>query len=171
MSEKEDYQRLLQMSTSSGSNPKLCVCYTYPPLNYLLLRRLGTAPERPLGGPSDDGSLPIPESNIGHKLLAKMGWKYGQAVGARQEGITEPVKVHLLAVSSVSSFTDLYLRPKQTKDSVDWAFGKSSIHNLTYRRIHRSTIENITTLQIERYDYAPASMRLFLASSRRALFA
>lgn len=34
----------------------------------------------------------ISSDNIGHKLLSKMGWKEGEAVGASKTGITAPVK-------------------------------------------------------------------------------
>ena len=35
---------------------------------------------------------PIAESNIGHKMLSKMGWKEGESLGNnRQDAITEPV--------------------------------------------------------------------------------
>lgn len=33
----------------------------------------------------------IGESNVGHKMLQKMGWKQGQGLGKKEEGITEPV--------------------------------------------------------------------------------
>eukprot|EP00955_Chlamydomonas_euryale_P118482 366546-Chlamydomonas_euryale.AAC.15 len=34
----------------------------------------------------------IKSDNIGHKLLSKMGWKEGEAVGASGTGITAPIK-------------------------------------------------------------------------------
>jgi len=33
----------------------------------------------------------IPEENVGHKLLAKMGWKEGDCLGKTNDGILEPV--------------------------------------------------------------------------------
>ena len=35
----------------------------------------------------------IPEENVGHKLLAKMGWKEGDCLGKTNAGILEPVSV------------------------------------------------------------------------------
>jgi len=35
----------------------------------------------------------IPEENVGHKLLAKMGWKEGDSLGKTNAGILEPVSV------------------------------------------------------------------------------
>ena len=34
---------------------------------------------------------PIAETNKGHKLLAKMGWKEGQGLGRDEQGLSEPV--------------------------------------------------------------------------------
>jgi hypothetical protein len=34
----------------------------------------------------------IDDSNIGHRMLMKMGWKEGQALGEHEDGITEPVQ-------------------------------------------------------------------------------
>lgn len=33
----------------------------------------------------------IPEENVGHKMLAKMGWKEGDSLGKTNTGILEPV--------------------------------------------------------------------------------
>ena len=50
----------------------------------------------------EDKSLPIksasvtkeiPTDNLGHKMLAKMGWKSGEGLGKTSSGITEPVNV------------------------------------------------------------------------------
>ena len=37
----------------------------------------------------------ISENNIGHKMLAKMGWKSGEGLGKSQQGIAEPVTVQV----------------------------------------------------------------------------
>ncbi|KAI7867471.1 uncharacterized protein EV154DRAFT_571635 [Mucor mucedo] len=42
-------------------------------------------------------SVPISSSNIGHRMLAAMGWKQGNAIGNNGDGITEPVKVFMRA--------------------------------------------------------------------------
>ncbi|GIL47887.1 hypothetical protein Vafri_4521 [Volvox africanus] len=42
--------------------------------------------------PNDGGSAPIATSNIGFKLLQKMGWKEGKGLGKQEDGIVEPVK-------------------------------------------------------------------------------
>ncbi len=34
----------------------------------------------------------IGSDNIGHKLLQKMGWREGDALGGTQKGITQPIK-------------------------------------------------------------------------------
>jgi len=34
---------------------------------------------------------PIPESNVGRKLLRAMGWKEGQGLGANEDGIAQPI--------------------------------------------------------------------------------
>jgi len=34
---------------------------------------------------------PVPEENVGHKLLSKMGWKEGDSLGKTNTGILEPV--------------------------------------------------------------------------------
>ncbi|KAG0172459.1 hypothetical protein DFQ28_005087 [Apophysomyces sp. BC1034] len=38
------------------------------------------------------GVAPIGESNVGHRMLAAMGWRQGDALGANNEGITAPVE-------------------------------------------------------------------------------
>lgn len=38
-------------------------------------------------------SVAIEESNIGRKMLQKMGWKQGQGLGKKKEGITDPVYI------------------------------------------------------------------------------
>jgi hypothetical protein len=43
------------------------------------------------------GSVPISSSNIGHRMLAAMGWKQGDAIGSKEDGIKEPVKVFMRA--------------------------------------------------------------------------
>ncbi|GAN05174.1 hypothetical protein MAM1_0084d04643 [Mucor ambiguus] len=42
-------------------------------------------------------SAPISSSNVGHRMLAAMGWKEGEAIGSNENGIKEPVKVFLRA--------------------------------------------------------------------------
>ena len=37
----------------------------------------------------------ISDSNKGHKLLQKMGWKSGEGLGKSQAGIVEPVSHHV----------------------------------------------------------------------------
>lgn len=37
--------------------------------------------------------IAISDKNVGHKLLAKMGWKEGKSLGKTQEGILEPVSL------------------------------------------------------------------------------
>lgn len=37
----------------------------------------------------------ISEENIGHKMLAKMGWKSGEGLGKKHQGIAEPVTVQV----------------------------------------------------------------------------
>lgn len=39
----------------------------------------------------------IPKENIGHKMLAKMGWKSGEGLGKTGDGITQPVTVDILS--------------------------------------------------------------------------
>ncbi|KAI8341840.1 hypothetical protein BC941DRAFT_414661 [Chlamydoabsidia padenii] len=49
-------------------------------------------------GPSTHGTVvahnaaPITESNVGHRMLAAMGWKAGSGLGSNQEGITDPIE-------------------------------------------------------------------------------
>ncbi|VDI56706.1 G patch domain-containing protein 2 [Mytilus galloprovincialis] len=38
-----------------------------------------------------DEASPIPETNIGNKMLQSMGWKPGSGLGAEGEGIQTPV--------------------------------------------------------------------------------
>ncbi|KAI9485494.1 MAG: hypothetical protein EXX96DRAFT_545301 [Benjaminiella poitrasii] len=43
-------------------------------------------------------SAPIASSNLGHRMLAAMGWKEGEGIGASSsEGIKEPIKVYMRA--------------------------------------------------------------------------
>jgi hypothetical protein len=45
--------------------------------------------------PTVSASKPIPDDNIGNKMLKKMGWKSGEGLGANNDGIREPVSVFL----------------------------------------------------------------------------
>ena len=38
-------------------------------------------------------NMPIPESNVGHRLLAKMGYRPGQSLGKSQTGLTAPISI------------------------------------------------------------------------------
>ncbi|KAI8642436.1 G-patch domain-containing protein [Parasitella parasitica] len=42
-------------------------------------------------------STPISTNNVGHRMLAAMGWKEGEAIGNSQKGIKEPIKVFMRA--------------------------------------------------------------------------
>lgn len=42
-------------------------------------------------------SAPIASNNVGHRMLAAMGWKEGEAIGNNENGIKEPVKVFMRA--------------------------------------------------------------------------
>ncbi|KAG7461110.1 hypothetical protein MATL_G00206510 [Megalops atlanticus] len=51
----------------------------------------------PVGGPSTTGlvgenALPIPESNMGNRMLQGMGWTPGMGLGPEGKGITEPIR-------------------------------------------------------------------------------
>ncbi|GAN10311.1 conserved hypothetical protein [Mucor ambiguus] len=37
-------------------------------------------------------AAPINESNVGHRMLAAMGWKQGEALGSKSEGIVAPIE-------------------------------------------------------------------------------
>ena len=38
--------------------------------------------------------MPIPEANVGSRMLRSMGWDPGSGLGKRGDGVTEPVQVH-----------------------------------------------------------------------------
>ncbi|KAI8888231.1 G-patch-domain-containing protein [Backusella circina FSU 941] len=38
-------------------------------------------------------ATPISSSNVGHRMLAAMGWKQGDAIGSNENGIKEPIQV------------------------------------------------------------------------------
>lgn len=42
-------------------------------------------------------STPISSDNVGHRMLAAMGWKEGSSIGNTEDGIKEPVKVFMRA--------------------------------------------------------------------------
>lgn len=55
-------------------------------------------PDRPSSKPVHNsvvgaGAEPINESNIGHRMLAAMGWKHGDSLGTNNEGIAAPIEV------------------------------------------------------------------------------
>lgn len=35
----------------------------------------------------------IDKNNFGHKMLEKMGWKHGKGLGAKENGVTDPLNV------------------------------------------------------------------------------
>jgi len=36
---------------------------------------------------------PLPESNIGHQMLKKMGWREDQGIGKSNQGMVRPIPV------------------------------------------------------------------------------
>lgn len=38
---------------------------------------------------------PIDETNVGHKMLLKMGWKAGESLGETGTGIIDPIKAEI----------------------------------------------------------------------------
>ncbi|KAI9268189.1 G-patch domain-containing protein [Phascolomyces articulosus] len=53
--------------------------------------------EKPMSNPVENKVVgadvaPIGESNVGHRMLAAMGWKQGDALGANNDGITAPIE-------------------------------------------------------------------------------
>jgi G-patch domain len=58
--------------------------------------------KKPRGGPNDaakprmgdvvgDRAKPLTDSNLGHRMLMKMGWTPGVALGAEANGILDPI--------------------------------------------------------------------------------
>ena len=58
---------------------------------------------RPYVQPTKDG---LDESNIGNKMLQKMGWNKGSGLGKSQSGITDPIQVRICVV--LNDCTALY---------------------------------------------------------------
>ncbi|KAG5276902.1 hypothetical protein AALO_G00111080 [Alosa alosa] len=53
----------------------------------------------PMGAPATTGTVgenapPIPDSNMGNRMLQSMGWNPGSGLGPEGRGITEPVRAH-----------------------------------------------------------------------------
>ncbi|RKO88815.1 hypothetical protein BDK51DRAFT_28806 [Blyttiomyces helicus] len=46
-------------------------------------------------GAQSSMDLPLPSTNIGFKLLLKMGWSEGRGLGSRGEGRVEPIRIDL----------------------------------------------------------------------------
>lgn len=60
---------------------------------------LGPAFEPPHRQPVASVDAPIHESNMGHKMLSRMGWKEGTSLGANNRGIMTPVRPCILSFS------------------------------------------------------------------------
>ena len=58
--------------------------------------------------PTVSTNTPIPEDNVGNKLLQKMGWKAGEGLGAKKDGIVAPIEA--LAYSSGAGLGSLNTR-------------------------------------------------------------
>lgn len=55
--------------------------------------RAAAASERVVVAPAQSAMKPLPASNVGHSLLLKHGWTPGQALGAGDAGLVEPIEV------------------------------------------------------------------------------
>lgn len=54
-----------------------------------------TAPSNGATGLSSSVEMPVRRDNIGYKLLAKMGYRDGEGLGSKGQGMVEPVRVEL----------------------------------------------------------------------------
>jgi hypothetical protein len=52
---------------------------------------------RALYGSPLDSAAPLDASNVGHRMLQKMGWEDGTGLGKHRSGITEPVQAEVRA--------------------------------------------------------------------------
>ncbi|KAI8336608.1 hypothetical protein BC941DRAFT_427575 [Chlamydoabsidia padenii] len=61
-------------------------------------RKTNTFRQRPISEeveymvPVGSTAAPLASNNLGHKMLAKMGWKEGDSLGANNDGITDPIQ-------------------------------------------------------------------------------
>ncbi|XP_041464675.1 angiogenic factor with G patch and FHA domains 1-like isoform X3 [Lytechinus variegatus] len=76
----------------------------------------------------------ISDSNMGHKMLKKMGWKEGQSLGKNESGIKEPIQVFLhgkksgLGAGNQKSMDSLGLIGKRKSDN--WERARDRYHYL-----------------------------------------
>ncbi|CAO3607816.1 unnamed protein product [Cunninghamella blakesleeana] len=52
---------------------------------------------KPAGKIVGQHAAPIASNNIGHKMMSAMGWKEGQSLGNRNDGILNPIEVKILS--------------------------------------------------------------------------
>ena len=103
--EEQNKQRKLELKQlkkkfglTPGYNPSEKLIALIPDRAQKRRNEVGIEPyEKPLK-PTERASVhtEIPESNKGHKMLAKMGWKSGEGLGKKGTGVTVPVTVSLL---------------------------------------------------------------------------
>jgi RNA-binding protein 5/10 len=88
-------EEIRKLNSTSGKGKK--------PISFQMKKR-----SNPLGS-AISASTPISEENIGNKLLQKMGWKAGEGLGAKKDGITAPIEVFFTLSSLVNCHLCLIL--------------------------------------------------------------
>lgn len=58
----------------------------------VLMQLIPFSPCLSLSGVVGEGAAPLPESNVGNRMLQSMGWTPGSGLGPDGRGITEPIR-------------------------------------------------------------------------------